>query len=147
MIKKFKEVCLKAISGGTENASSLALTMAWGLYIAFSPFPGLHSVMILSVKWWLGLNLPMLFIFASINNPWTMIPFYSLDYVFGYWLLHNFLGFNNLWNISLDKIWGPSKICVWSFFVGGNVIGIVVAILSYPISKYVFSKIYKSKQA
>jgi len=137
--EKIKKIIKKAFDSG-GSPENLTMAFCVGLFIAFSPFPGGHTVMILLVRWFFGLNLPVLFLAASLNNPWTMIPFYSLDYVFGYWLVHSFLGCSSSWEISLAKVFGSGKICLMSFFVGGNVLGLLAAFVSYPIMKIVFKK-------
>jgi hypothetical protein len=133
----------------TINASphKLALSFAIGVFIAFSPFPGGHTVIMFIAKWLFNLNFPILFFATSFNNPWTMIPVYSFDYVFGYWFLRSFLGFNPSWVISLEKIFGSGKICIWSFFVGGHVIGIFCALLSYPIMHKLFTLMIERRKA
>ena len=136
-----------AIHGAFCNGWSvdkLTLSVCIGVYIAFSPFPVFHTAMMLSAKWFFGLNFPILFVATSINNPWTMIPFYYFDYAFGYWLIHNFLGFSPSFTISLAKIFGSGTICIWSFLVGGNILGITVALLLYFPTKFFFNKLFKN---
>ena len=137
---KIKSVFKKALTSGL-SANKLTLSFCTGIYIAFSPVPGGHTLMIFLAKWLFGLNLPILFIASSFNNPWTIIPFFSLDYIFGYWFLHNFLGWHPTWIISLEKIFGSGKICLLSFFIGGNILGIIAAIGCYPLMSFVFKKL------
>ena len=139
-------ICKKAVISGGETPHKLAMTAAIGIYIAFSPFPGLHGVLILLTRNLLGLNLPVLFVTASINNPWTMIPFYTLDYAFGYWFMHGLLGYESTWLISLERFFGSGTICLWSFVVGGNILGIVFALISYPVARHIFYKIASNKK-
>src|SRR3989338_2766075 len=102
--------------------------------------------MMLAFKWFFGLNFPILFIATSFNNPWTMIPFFSFDYIFGYWVTHSLFGLNPSWILSLEKIFGSGKICIWSFIIGGNVLGIVAALASYPYAKLFFTKFLHQQQ-
>lgn len=138
--KKIQELFHKALHEGW-TVKKLTLSVAVGMYIAFSPFPGAHLLMMIAFKLLLKLNFPILLIVASLNNPWTMIPMYSVDYAFGYWLLHHVLGLHPTFCISLHKFFGSGSICIWSFLVGGNIIGIVLALLSYPIFKVIFQRI------
>lgn len=132
--------------GTGSSAHRLALSASVGLYIACSPFPGLHTVMMVFFKWLLDLHFPLLFFTTSINNPWTMIPFYSGSYVFGYWLLHIVLNVHPRWTVSLAKILGSGRICLWSFLIGGNVLGLISAFVSYPLFKRVFAKIIARRE-
>lgn len=136
----------KIVNAGT-SPQKLALSFAIGAYIAFSPFPGLHAVMMFFLNWLLGLNFPILFLATSINNPWTIIPFYSVDYIFGHWLVHNFLGWNPSFCISLEKFFGSGKVCITSFLIGGNVLGIAAALLSYPIVFILFKRFSQNGKA
>lgn len=139
LITKIKDLFKKAMMS-QNSAHKLALSSSIGLYIAFSPFFGGHSVMMIFFNWLLKLNFPMLFLFTSVNNPWTMIPFYTGGYFFGYWLLHVVLDIHPMWSVSLAKIFGSGNICVWSFLIGGNVLGLISAFVSYPLFKRMFTQ-------
>src|SRR5277367_5251170 len=100
--EKIKEIFQKAL-GSKLSPHCLAFSFAWGMYIAFSPFPGLHTVMMFIINWLFGLHFPLLFLVTSLNNPWTMIPFFSCDYFFGHWFVHSLLGWEPAWQLSLTK--------------------------------------------
>ncbi len=133
-----------AFKGAITSGSSpheLALAFAVGIYVAFFPLPATHTIIIFLIYWLTGLNFPILFITASINNPWTAIPFYSVDYFFGYWVVHDLLCWNPAWSISLEKLFGSGKICLWSFIIGGNLLGVFLAMVCYPLMYRIFNKI------
>lgn len=111
----------------------LALSGACGFYIAFSPFPAGHTLLMIIFNLVFKLHFPVLLLTTSINNPFTAIPFFTLDYIFGYWLLHTCLGMNPTWQLPLWPIAQEQTICVWSFFIGGNILGIIAFLLSYPM--------------
>jgi uncharacterized protein len=137
--KKFSNTIKKALSSN-ENISKLVLSFCIGLYIAFSPFPGFHTIMILTFSWMFKLNLPVMFLGAFLNNPWTMVPLYTFDYSLGYWILHKLFNLNVPWGISLGKIFGSGKVCVISFLVGGNILGILAALIAYPVANKIFKR-------
>ena len=140
--EKMKEIFKRALGSGLMP-HQLALSCAWGVYIAFSPFPGLHTVMMFIIKWLFGLHFPLLFLVTSLNNPWTMIPFFSGDYLFGYWLVHDILKWEPGWHLSLEKIFGSGSICLWSFFVGGNILGIISGVITYPLALVIFKRMLR----
>ena len=136
---KFREIFSKAVLSGCSS-QRLTRSFCCGLYIAFSPFPGAHTVMMFVSKYFFNLHFPTLFIATSINNPWTMIPFFSFDYAFGYWFTHSFLGWEPSWVISLERVFGAGKICIWSFLIGGNILGIAAAVMCYPLIHTFFDR-------
>ena len=129
-----KDIIKKMLGSGCD-ARSLALSFCIGLYIACSPFPGLHMVMVIASTYLFKLHFPTVFIVCSFNNPWTMIPFYSLEYAFGYWLIHSVLGLSPSYVLSLKFLFGSGSICLISFLVGGNILGIISGITCYPLVK------------
>ena len=133
MFVKLKEIFFKLFSH-KHSPHKLALSCAWGMYIAFSPFPGLHTLFIFVANYLFKLHFPLVFAVASLNNPWTMIPFYMLDYKVGVWLV-NYIPYNPGWEISLQKIFGSGKISLWAFFIGGNFLGICAGVLTYLLMR------------
>ena len=138
--KKIKDIFNRELNNG-GSPEKLALSVAIGLFIAWSPFIGGHMIMILISRWFFNLNFPVLFISASLNNPWTMVFFYTFGYFFGYWFTHSFLGWNPSWSISLVKIFGVGKLCLWSYLIGGTLLGVLCALVFYPLMYLLFKKV------
>lgn len=132
----------------------LALAFSAGVYIAFSPFPGFHTLMAILFSWLFRLNFFVVFaVNTVVNNPWTMVPVYAADYLSGnticYSLIgHNFMDYNPSWmgwfNSMIAHYLGLSEISLCSFLIGGNVLGLACAALSYPVVRYIFAKIIPS---
>ncbi len=139
----------KKLAYEEKSPHKLALSFCMGAYIAFSPFPGLHTIMIFAFSVLFGLNLSVTFAAAyGINNPITLIPVYAADYGLGYWLLHKVLALDvaiiNPWWMQSCSTFFEQKLglalpCIWSFLIGGNILGIALAIILYPITKQVFN--------
>lgn len=139
-----------------KDSAKLAFGSSLGIYIAFSPFIGFHTAMVILFSWLFSLNIAVLFtVSVLINNPGTMVPVYGLGYWFGNWLLA-FIGvdhyaFNPGW-ISSCNAWLQHYVAVkgfsfWAFMLGGNVLGILLALLSYPLIKWLLRTIsVKGKQ-
>jgi uncharacterized protein (DUF2062 family) len=133
-----------------QSAQKLTLSFCIGCYIALSPFLFLHTVMVFIAVWLFELNLPVTLAAAAINNPWTMVPVFMADYLFGYWLVHNVMGIeyfmaspnwmNNI-NDFCEMTLGITKPCLWSFMIGGNLLGILLSLALYPIMKKLFEKL------
>jgi uncharacterized protein len=142
---KIKNILKKAIMSN-HSPSKLALSFAIGLFISFSPYVGGHTIMTIASLWLFRLNLPVLLLGSTLNNPWTMVPFFFADYGFGYWVVHSVLGLEPSWVISLERFFSCGKICFWSFFVGGNVLGIMSAMVSYPLMNALFKRLLTKMQ-
>ncbi len=137
-----------------QSPRKLAFTFVIGVYIGISPFVGFHTLMTFVFGWLFTLSIPaLLAISIAVNNPWTMVPVYSLDHYFGKWLLHLFkIDFTHLepaWidscNSFLHNTIGISGLSLSAFLIGGNILGISVALALYPLSKKIFA-LYLSKQ-
>lgn len=135
-----------------KSPKVLALSFCVGVYIAFCPFVFLHTVMVIAFSWFFSLNFAVtLASSVFVNNPWTMIPIYSIDYIFGD-LVFNLFGINSL---SFNPSWmdtfnnfaftytGVSGISFWSFMLGGNLLGVIISVILYPVAKSVFEKMQR----
>lgn len=131
-----------------QSPSKLALTCALGIYIGISPLIGLHTIMTFAFGWMFALSIPALFaISVLINNPWTMVPVYSIDHIFGKWLFNvfkiDYLSWDPAWvescNLFLKEHTGITGLSLSAFLVGGNVLAIGVSIIVYPLCKRIFA--------
>jgi len=126
-------------------AHKFALSFCIGVYIAFSPFIGLHTVMVFLFSWFFTLNTAIMFaVSLSINNPWTMIPVYGVGYVVGEWLFKlvgiDSVYWNPWWyNLLLKTSHYYANISLWPFLIGGNLLGLGIGSLLYPLMRHVFS--------
>lgn len=142
LVRRIKSVFESAVAAGLESPRQLALAFCFGLYVAFSPFPGFHMLMLVATRWLLGLNFPVMFIAATLNNLWTMGPIYGADYAFGYWLLHTVFHFDSGWTFSFQQFFGGASICLPSFFIGGNLLGLAFAVACYPAMLKLFTTLW-----
>jgi uncharacterized protein (DUF2062 family) len=126
-------------------AHRLTVSVCWGVFIAFSPFVGLHTVMVFFFGWLFSLHTSVLLIVSMfINNPWTMIAIYGIDHWFGK-ILCDFFGIDHTffaptflqsWNQWLFSYLAMTEFSLGAFLFGGNVLGFACALLSYPVVKF-----------
>jgi len=149
--KKFIDRCWQLCV--TQPRHRLPLSLGLATYIAFCPFVGFHTVLVLLFSWLLLLNMPLLLLIScGINNPWTMIPIYSANHLVGQlifkWCSIDCYAYNPHWleyiNSKIQALTGLQGISLWAFLVGGNILAIVVAGAVYLISWAVI-KIYSAK--
>lgn len=148
VVKPFKNFIEKLILK-ERRPKMLALSFCFGVYVAFCPFVGFHTIMIIVLTWLFSLNFAVaLASSVFVNNPWTMLPIYSIDYCFGD-LVFKFFGANpcafdpgwmQSFNDFLFRYTGVSGISFWSFMLGGNLLGILISVILYPVLKRVFER-------
>src|SRR5439155_1124216 len=56
-----------------------ALAFALGVFIAWTPLLGLHTVLALGLAFALGLNRVAVLAGTFVNNPWTLVPIYRVS--------------------------------------------------------------------
>ena len=131
-----------------RTPAKLALASSLGVFIAFSPFLGIHWLMTIVLSWVLSVNMAIVYAAAHVvNNPLTMIPVYVADYEVGKYIVHRLLGldlmpYNPSWmnwlNMKISCL-GIPNLSLWTFIIGGNVLGLGLALLLYPF----FLRFYK----
>ena len=62
---------------------SVAIGLAWGAAVSFTPLLGLHLVICYSGTWLMRGNLIAATVGTVVGNPWTFPFFFYLDYKLG----------------------------------------------------------------
>jgi uncharacterized protein (DUF2062 family) len=60
-----------------ESPRKLKFAFATGVFIAFCPLVGLHTILAVAVTWAFRFNPVAVMVGAFINNPWTFVPIYG----------------------------------------------------------------------
>lgn len=138
--------------GYEQCVERLTLSVCMGVYIAFCPFVGFHTALVFLFAWLFALNFAvMLSVSMLVNNPWTMVPVYGAGHLFGDWMLSwfgvNHYAWNPSWIMSFNS-WARATIGLygfsfWAFMIGGNILGIVLGVLSYSLIKPFFLSLKK----
>lgn len=131
----------------------LSLSICIGIFIALSPYMGFHTIMSILFAWLLGLNYGITFLVSHLNNVFTVGPLLIAEYGVGKWLMRFFgLGqwlHNPQWasciNSKLTSFCGLPDISLWAFFVGANVLAVVVSVALYPVMRMVFKRLAATK--
>ena len=127
-----------------ETPRRTALAFAVGVFIAFSPAYGLHTAMVVLCTWLFGLNFVALLTGALVNNPWTIVPILVATYWTGAWLLGNTETPSFNWDdLSFGGIYEQVLPYLIPFLLGGFVLSVIGALLSYPVAYLLISQ-YRS---
>ena len=124
-----------------ESPHRTALAFSIGVFIAFAPHYGFHTLSVVFLAWLFRLNYLVVFLGALVNNPWTIIPilgvtFYTGFAVFG--MPQSALA--NWQDLELEDIYGLISEYLLPFIVGGCLLGVLGALLAYPIMLYTLQR-------
>ncbi len=152
VIQKFRKFFHRLVLKET-CAHKLALSFCFGIYIGFSPFICFHKVLVITLSWLMSLNFAVtLAVSVALNNPFTMVPLYAGDYAVGDFVVNRLFGLNLhtlnpawiVWlNTKLTYYTGIPELSFWVFLIGGNVLGITLAVSLYPVMLGLFKKLIK----
>ncbi|MBA3751247.1 DUF2062 domain-containing protein [Candidatus Dependentiae bacterium] len=152
MISSLKKKLMQLIQA-EKSPARLSASFCVGTFIAILPVIPFQTPGLFVVCWLFSLNLAVTFAATYlVNNPFTLIPIYIMDYAFGVWFFKNLLGWNldryNPWwvekgndflsqYIDIKKYLG-SDFCIWYLVLGGFVLAALVSVILYPFLKIVF---------
>jgi uncharacterized protein (DUF2062 family) len=124
-----------------------ALAFSIGVFIAFSPFLGLHTIMATAIAFLFRFNKIAIYTGTFINNPLlTLVPIIIASYAVGAFVLGRPLsipdeGVELLKNPQLfsgeyyERLFVQSWWnIVWPFTVGATVLSVVCSVLAYPLT-------------
>jgi len=123
-----------------------ALAFSIGVFIAFSPLLGLHTILATLVAFLFRFNKIAVYTGTFINNPFlTLVPIIISSYAIGAFLLGQPLripaqGLALLKEPHLltaeyyRKLFQESWYIVWPFTIGGTVLSIVCSLVAYPVT-------------
>lgn len=136
---------IRGILGFKDSPDRLALAFAVGVFIAFTPTVGIHTVSAIFLAWVLRINRVVTFAGTLVSNPYTVIPIYGICLWFGSKILGQRIGLNIDWkNQSLWDLWGGIKPLLLPLFLGATILGIGAAIVSYFTLYYLIQRYRKS---
>jgi len=144
---KFIRTTLNSLLLVQDTVEKIALAFSVGVFLGFSPFIGLHTILGFIAAAIFRLNKTAVLIGLFINNPWLMIPYYTFATWFGIQLVGLPSGVS-LAEIGLQDMldldfwyWIASQ---WKLaipaFMGSLFISIVLAILSYVVALFLIRK-------
>jgi len=136
-----------------------ALAFAIGVFIAFSPFLGLHTIAATLIAFLFRFNKIAIYAGTFLNNPFlTLVPIIIASYAVGAFLLGRPLsipadGIELLKNPRLlssdyySQIFVQSWYVVEPFALGATVLSVVCSVLAYPLTLWLLRRHRKRRQA
>lgn len=135
-----------------------ALAFSIGVFIAFSPFLGLHTIIATIVAFVFKFNKVAIYAGTFINNPiFTLVPIIILSYAVGAFLMGRpikipdegveLLKSPNIFSGDYYKqLFVQSWNIVWPFSIGGMVLSVVCSAVAYPLTLRAL-RAYRSRNA
>lgn len=146
-IRRLLEILLNV----NDTPERTALAFSLGVFLAFSPLLGLHTLLGVALAFLFNLNRVAVIMGVYTNTPWTLAPFYAFaTYVgtFFYKAPHT----APLPKVALKEALNPhfwrALASHWPLlipmFIGSTILAIIIAIVAYPISLHLI-RTYRSK--
>ncbi len=130
-----------------ESPNQLATAFAVGIFIAFSPTLGLHTLSCLLIAWMFRLSKIVVLTAAFVNNPWTIVPLYGFCLWFGMKITGtgatapdiawNELTFRNAYTVLAPYL--------WPFVAGTVLVGLAAAVVAYVLMYWAIVR-YRKKE-
>jgi uncharacterized protein (DUF2062 family) len=123
-----------------------ALAFSIGVFIAFSPFLGLHTIAATLIAFSFRFNKIAIYAGTFINNPFlTLVPILLASYAVGALLMGRPLGLppesmellrspHLLTGAWWGKLFESGGNVLVPFFIGGMVLAVVCSVISYPLT-------------
>jgi uncharacterized protein (DUF2062 family) len=126
-----------------DGPARVALAFGTGIFLAFFPLFGLHTLMALGLAWAFRLNRVAILAGTFMNNPWTVGPMYTAGTLVGCALL----GVSPAsvgevdWSLSGPAFYASAlqsfRLLLWPFVLGNLVLGVVAGVVSFIVVRAV----------
>jgi hypothetical protein len=130
-----------------DSPNRLAAAFALGVFIAFTPTIGLHTICCLLFAWIFRLSKLVVFTAAFINNPWTIVPMYGFCLWFGTKITGTATTVPTIaWNqITFMNAYEMLAPYLWPFVAGTIVVGFIAAAVAYFVIYWAIVRYRKSE--
>ena len=129
-----------------DSPHRIALSFAVGVFIAFSPLLGLHTLMALGVAVGFRLSKAAMILGIYVNNPWTIAPMYMGGTLVGCYLLGvspddlALLRFDETGWAFYESLVAQLRPYLWPFVVGNTILGALFGALAYSAMRRVIER-------
>ncbi len=127
----------------TDSPTRVASAFGTGIFLAFFPVFGIHTLMALGLAWALRLNRVAVLAGTFMNNPWTIGPIYTAGTLVGCALL----GVSPTtvrevdWSLSGPALYASAldsfRLLFWPFVVGNLAVGTLAGAASFFVVRAV----------
>ncbi len=124
---------IRSILALDDPPDKLALAFSLGVFVAFTPTIGLHTLSCLFLAWIFRVSKMVTLTGSFINNPWTIVPLYGFCLWFGIKITGSTVSSPHIaWNeIRFSNVYFILKPFLWPFAAGTLALGVVASVISY----------------
>jgi len=132
-VKQYVRDRIRELMKLDDPPHKLAFAFSLGIFIAFSPWLGLHILSCILFAWLFRVSKFVVLTASFVNNPWTIVPMYGFCLWFGVKITGNDAAVPVIaWkDIGIRELVQVLKPFLWPYIAGTLVVGVVAAILSY----------------
>ena len=130
-----------------DTPERTALAYSIGIFLGFSPFLGFHTLGGIAVAFLFGLNRIAVLIGLFVNNPWTLVPYYTVATYLGGHLIgfpKDLLMPDFRWSHLLRGYFWMQLPHHWRVLVpmalGSTILAVLGAALTYPLALYAIKR-------
>jgi hypothetical protein len=129
-----------------DTPERTALAYSIGIFLGFSPFLGLHTVVGLTIAFLFGLNRPAILLGVWTNSPWWIVPYYVAATWVGMQVTGSLIDWTTLKGIfqfGMDQEFMSSVFwsriasqgdLLLSFLIGSFILCTFFSLVAYPLS-------------
>ena len=129
-----------------DTPHRIALAFGIGVWIAFSPLLGVHTLLALAIAFSFRLSRVAILLGAYINNPWTLAPLYLAGTVVGCALMG--VSTDGLaavdWSLEGTQFYAgllaSLRPYLWPFLLGNTVLGVTGGVVGYFLLRRVLER-------
>jgi uncharacterized protein (DUF2062 family) len=136
--KRFGE-WMRFILHTDDTPRRAALAFAVGVFIAWTPALGFHTLLALAIAFLFGLNRVAVVAGTFVNNPWTFVPIYTVSAWLGSFMTGKEMSAPRLEGKTWSHVFDFLTQCrpwIVPMTVGTLVLGLACALVSFPVILY-----------
>jgi uncharacterized protein (DUF2062 family) len=134
-----------------DSPERTALAFSVGVFLSFSPFVGLHTIIGLAIAFLFRLNRLAVLIGTYVNTPWTFAPVASFGTAVGFYALGtesrlSAIAWDSMLSMSFwRQMFSDVDHLLLPFFVGNLILSVLASLISYLIVRRILVRHHRRK--
>lgn len=138
--QRLKNFLVRRVLRAKDTPHRIALGVAIGVFVAWTPTIGFQMALTLALAWLLGANKLVGVPFVWISNPLTVVPIYLPNYYVGRWILGSKVpppdfsrvaGGTGGWLAEVNTWWSVTWHAFLPLWVGSLLVAVALSVPTY----------------